>query len=217
MSYVAIVGGGPKDLIPDLHQYKDKVSCWIGSDRGVLHIIEQGVTPDVAIGDFDSVSAVEKALIKKNSRIYQEFPAEKDETDLELAVIKAIEQKADKLLLFGVTGGRIDHSMAAIQLLYRLLQQSIKGIIVDKGNWMELVQAGEYELTNESSYPHISFIPFSKEVTQLSLEGFFYPLNNTTVTWGSTLCVSNKLIREKGTFSFNEGILIVIKSRDVLI
>ncbi|SDJ73231.1 thiamine diphosphokinase [Sediminibacillus albus] len=216
MGVTAIVGGGPEKYIPYLHAYKE-VDFWIGADRGALTLINHGITPDLALGDFDSISEEEKKRIKTIAKDFREFPEEKDETDLELAVLEAFKTKNRLFLLFGVTGGRIDHSLANIQLLYKLKQQQIEGMIIDKGNKLALSFPGSNEISRDDEYPYISFLPFTRKVTGITLDGFYYKLTNKTINWGSTLCMSNELLLEKGTFSFAEGILLVIKSRDVLI
>ncbi|WP_077622063.1 thiamine diphosphokinase [Sediminibacillus massiliensis] len=214
MGHVAIVGGGPVSYVPDLSSYKE-VSYWIGADRGALTLIENGITPDLALGDFDSISAEEKELIKKQAKNFKEYPAEKDETDLELAVEEAVKKNASEVFFFGVSGGRKDHELANIQLLYHMRERNIHSWLIDIGNKIELVKPGIHGIEAESPYEYISFLPFSEKVTGITLKGFYYNLENTTIKWGSTLCISNKLLLEKGTFSFEDGILIVIKSRDV--
>jgi thiamine pyrophosphokinase len=61
---------------------------------------------------------------------------------------------------------------------------------------------------------YVSFIPISHEVHGITLEGFKYPLKNCHIHLGSTLCISNELINELGTFSFHDGIILMIRSRD---
>jgi thiamine pyrophosphokinase len=69
-------------------------------------------------------------------------------------------------------------------------------------------------VTLNSLFPTISFIPITKEVFGLTLEGFYYPLKGAKIKMGSTLSISNKLIRNNGTFSFEDGIVLVVRSRD---
>ncbi|WP_226034987.1 thiamine diphosphokinase [Aquibacillus saliphilus] len=217
MSTVAIVAGGPSQHIPYLHTYKEEVTTWIGADKGAITLLEANLIPDIAIGDFDSISEDELARIKHNSHHYEIHPVEKDETDLELAIKRSLELNPDTIYLFGITGGRLDHELVGIQLLHQLKQNNVNGIIFDNGNRIELNFPGKYDIYDDPIYPNISFLPFSQKVIGISLEGFYYKLSNTNIIWGSTLCISNKLLSEKGTFSFDEGILLVIKSRDVLI
>ncbi|MCD5322638.1 MULTISPECIES: thiamine diphosphokinase [Pontibacillus] len=216
MKGIAIVGGGPGEHIPALHRYKEEELTWIGADRGAITLVNEGISPDYAVGDFDSVSKEELEEIKHSSKEFTKHPAEKDETDLEIAVRKALSLEAEVIYFFGVTGGRLDHALTNLQILAPLENQGIKGVVIDKGNWVECKSPGRHEVFNDPDYPNISFIPFTPEVRGLTLGGFYYPLENAYVPWGSTLCVSNKLISEKGTFSFEHGILLLIKSRDVL-
>ncbi|MFC0524093.1 thiamine diphosphokinase [Pontibacillus salicampi] len=216
MTKVAIVGGGPREHIPDLTVYVEEEIIWIGADHGSLSLLDQGIIPNHAVGDFDSVTAEEKDDIMEQAHQFKEYPAEKDETDLEIALRTAYKYNPTVLYLFGVTGGRLDHELINIQLLYPLHQKQIRGVVIDKGNWVELKEPGLHEVAHSDRYPHISYIPLTPEVSGLTLSSFYYPLENATVTWGSTLCISNKLISEKGTFSFEEGILLLVKSRDVI-
>src|SRR5699024_4469001 len=99
-------------------------------------------------------------------------------------------------------------------LLHTVVQKDIRGIIVDKWNQLELTRPGTYTVSKSEYYPHISFIPFTKHVKNVSLTGFHYPLIEHDVFWGSTLCISNKFASETGTFSYTDGMLLIIKSRD---
>ncbi|WP_188454434.1 thiamine diphosphokinase [Virgibacillus oceani] len=214
MTAIAIVGNGPIELLPDLTLYREIIDLWIGADRGAYTLVENQIIPDYAVGDFDSISVHEKEQIQKYARNFSEYPAEKDQTDLEIAILKAYELNPDTIYLLGVTGGRIDHELINIQTLYSINKNNIKGIIADKNNQLEMVNPGKYQITFNENYPNISFVPFTENIEGLTLEGFYYPLADQTISWGSTLCISNKLLLKNGTFSFSKGILLLIKSRD---
>jgi thiamine pyrophosphokinase len=207
---IAIVAGGTIHSLDLLHNYHGQIDVWIGADRGAFVILEANIELDYAVGDFDSVSETEQEEISQNAKTMFTFPKEKDETDLDLAVKLALENNPSKLYFFGVTGGRLDHELVNIQLLYRLLCMNISGIIVNEQNEVTMYLQGDYRVDKGDHY--ISFIPFSNQVKGLTLDGFQYPLINQTIEWGSTLCISNKIIGKFGTFSFTEGILIMIKS-----
>lgn len=213
MVAIGIIGNGPSYLIPELSMY-DEIDIWIGADKGALSIIEHSLELDFAIGDFDSVDHNELSIIKKHAKIFEQYEVEKDFTDLELALEKAISLNPTFIYFFGVTGGRLDHTLINIQLLERVTRNEIQGIIIDNHNMVELKDPGKYEIENDSYYPTISFIPITKEVKNLSLDGFYYPLRNAILKMGSTLSISNKLMRKIGTFSFDEGIVLVVRSRD---
>ncbi|MFC4387357.1 thiamine diphosphokinase [Gracilibacillus marinus] len=207
---IAIVAGGTIHSLDLLHNYHRQIDVWIGADRGAFVILEANIELDYAVGDFDSVSETEREEISHKAKKMFTFPKEKDETDLDLAVKLALENNPSQLYFFGVTGGRLDHELVNIQLLYRLLCMNISGIIVNEQNEVTMYLQGDYRVDKGDHY--ISFIPFSNQVKGLTLDGFQYPLINQTIEWGSTLCISNKIIGKFGTFSFTEGILIMIKS-----
>ncbi|WP_085992431.1 thiamine diphosphokinase [Oceanobacillus senegalensis] len=211
-----IVGNGPAENHPNFNDYKDKIDIWIGADRGALYLAEKNISIKYAIGDFDSINNDEKTIIKRHADFYEEHLAEKDETDLELALEKAYELHPNEIFLFGVTGGRLDHELANIQLLYSIRKKGIRGILVDCLNMMEITFPGKHRISNDENFPYISFIPLTMEVEGLTLTNFYYPLQNETISWGSTLCISNKLISNFGTFSYLSGILLFVKSRNVI-
>jgi len=212
---IAIVGGGPKAYIPDLKSFDQEERIWIGADQGAEVLLEHDICPDVSIGDFDSVNQASLEKIKEISIQFKPYPNEKDETDLELAINQALNWNPKHILLFGVTGGRIDHSMANLQLLYPLLKKGVRCTIRDHQNQVELAAEGEHTLKADNEFPYVSFLPMTLEVTGLTLQGFYYPLQNAHLPYGSTLCVSNCLIHNTGTFSFRSGILLVIRSKDL--
>lgn len=214
MSIVGIVANGPIDYIPNLKQYKDKINIWIGADRGSLHLLKNDININYAVGDFDSIDEQQKKLIKQNTVSINEFPSEKNETDLEIAIEKAIELKPEKIYLFGVTGGRLDHTIINMQLLHTIVKAKIRGIIVDKWNILELTNNGKHTIVKNDYYPYISFIPYTEHVSNITLKGFYYPLKNFHISQGSTRCISNKLNEAKGTLSYKKGMLLVIQSRD---
>ncbi|KLV28256.1 thiamine diphosphokinase [Niallia circulans] len=212
---VHIMAGGPKQYIPQLDNYPKDI-CWIGVDRGVMYLIERSLPIYAAFGDFDSISETELQAMEEKTGIIKRFKPEKDETDMELALLWAIKEGATTIRLFGATGGRLDHTIANLHLLLReaLDNKKIQLEIIDKQNSVSVVQAGSYTVKKLEEYKYISFFPYSTKIVGLSLEGFKYPLVRRNLPASSTLCISNELIRETGTFSFDEGILMVIRSCD---
>src|SRR5690625_8546 len=138
MVNIAIVGNGPCKLLPELSKYINEIDVWIGADRGALTLIDHGIEVAYAVGDFDSINKCENEQIKNYAKEYLRFPAEKDYTDIEIALLKAYELNPTKIYLFGVTGGRLDHGLVNIQLLHSILKKEIQGIIIDKYNKIKL-------------------------------------------------------------------------------
>ncbi|MBM7618946.1 thiamine pyrophosphokinase [Bacillus tianshenii] len=211
---IKIVAGGPPENIPAFGADTSETVTWVGVDRGVHYLLEQNIIPSKAFGDFDSVTAAELAEMKRKITDLDLYPSEKDETDTELAVNWAMAQNPASITMFGVTGGRLDHFLGNVQLMLKGIQNGITIEIQDKQNKLILVKPGQYPLKKDKNLPYISFLPISPAVSGITLDGFKYPLKNRNIKWGDTLCISNELDTENGTFSFKDGILMMIRSRD---
>ncbi|ONK23277.1 thiamine diphosphokinase [Bacillus sp. VT-16-64] len=213
---IHIVAGGPRNLIPDLSLFIDHPVLWAGVDHGVRTIFQAGIAPHVAVGDFDSISTEEWQQIEKKVPAIHKFRPEKDETDMELALLWAVGQTPEKIVIFGATGGRLDHFMANAFLAaaYKQKYPDIMFELIDTNNTISVWLPGMHTIEQDPAKKYVSFIPVFNEVIGLTLSGFKYPLRNHTVPLGSSLCVSNELIRQTGHFSFEKGILMMIRSMD---
>jgi thiamine pyrophosphokinase len=213
---INIVGGGPLEFFPDLKSYHEDDCIWVGVDRGVSILLANGIVPKIGFGDFDSVSESEWKKIEENGVGIKKFLPEKDETDMELAINWGLSKSAKEIRIFGGTGGRLDHFLANVQLLLKPILAGLetKVTIFDKTNILFAVKEGTHTLHSIAEKKYISFIPITPIVKNLTLHGFKYPLTNCPIPLGSTLCISNELKMDSGTFSFTEGILLVIRSCD---
>jgi thiamine pyrophosphokinase len=213
---ISIVAGGPEYLIPELTQYANEAdTIWAGVDRGTFVILKQGIKPQRAFGDFDSVSDLEKEMIFQSDIQLNVYRAEKDQTDMEIAFRWALDQKPEEILLFGSTGGRLDHELLNIQLLsIAILTRDTVVRVIDNHNEISLHTPGIYSIEQNRSFSYVSFLAYKDEVTGITLEGFKYPLKNAALQVGSSLCISNELVNKNGTYSFDSGIIMMVKSRD---
>lgn len=208
---VVIVSGG--SWTDDYLEYISVGDLLIGADRGALLLIEHGLTPDIAVGDFDSVSPADADRIRSVSIKTESCdPVDKNYTDTELAFELALNQRPSEIIMLGVTGGRMDHTLANVQLLIRALHHQVVCTIRDANNYIQLTSS---QLTVENhGFTYISLIPATMEVSGVTLQGFEYPLTNATLRQGQSLAVSNKLAGSTGTVSIESGLLFVIQSRD---
>ncbi|RST75449.1 thiamine diphosphokinase [Siminovitchia acidinfaciens] len=213
---IHIVAGGPEKLVPDLSEYQDENIIWVGVDKGVQMIIGAGLRPDIAVGDFDSILEDEWKRIERLVPSLRKFKPEKDETDMELAIMWALEMNPTSVRIFGGTGGRLDHFMANALMLGKYKQENpnVTFELIDVQNILSVHLPGGYDVKGDEERKFISFIPIFSDVYGLTLKGFKYPLNNHHVPTGSSLCISNELIHETGHFSFEKGILMMIRSKD---
>lgn len=215
MKHLNLLVGGPTSEWPDQLAAGKVSGDWIGVDRGTLRLLKMGITPLVAIGDFDSLSADELSLVKRAVTDIRQAIPEKDETDTELAITVALEEyQSDRLDIYGATGGRLDHFLANLWLVlkprYREFAPQIR--FIDRGNTITFYLPGEYELQKEADKKYLAFVPLEK-VDHLKLLDEKYRLVDENVPYPISYA-SNEFVGETGHFSFTSGLLAVIQSRD---
>lgn len=210
---VFILAGGPADELPDFSVYSADV--YIGVDAGTVTLLDKGICPTAAVGDFDSVS---KEQLKQIMRIFPDLetaPSEKDETDTEMALEKAMSYHPQTVIITGVTGGRLDHYMSALHAIYDFHRTypETRFFLVNKQNRIRFLEAGTHEVERDRLYRYVSFYPFAQEIKGFSLTGFKYGVEDETIPFGSTRFISNEL-EGAGLVSFSEGNCIMIESAD---
>lgn len=185
----------------------------IGADSGARFLVDHGFRPDIAIGDFDSVSAEELSQIRERSgQVIACDPVDKDYTDTEMAFRLALDLKPSEILLLGALGTRFDHSLANVHLLALAGDQDVRASIVDEHNKISLLR--RRCIIQKLGYPNVSLLPLSMTVTGITLTGFRYPLHEATLSIGQSLGISNVLLENSGTIDLREGRLLVIQSKD---
>ena len=187
----------------------DAVYC---CDGGVRHFEALGISPDVIVGDFDSAeeAAFEK-YVNAGAKIFK-FPSEKDCTDTELGLRKAIEDGATNITVIGGIGKRFDHSLANAHILAYALEKSVTAKIVDEHNEIVLI---DKETTIEGSKGDIiSLIPLTTEAACVTVTGVKYPLADRTLKIGSSFSVSNEMVDNTAKISLTSGLLFVMRSWD---
>ena len=218
MKRVVVCSGGPSKEVVDFKQlpfHTDEV-IFIGADRGALHLIEQGILPNEAIGDFDSLTQKEQSFMKKKIQKVTELQMEKDETDTHIAILLALEYKPDEIIVTGVTGGRLDHYEAALHDIcrFQLENPTITFAIQNNQNIIQFLSSGIHTIDFDSHYKYVSFFSFGKQVENMILNGFLYNVEDEYINVGNAKFTSNELKDRTGTISFTAGICLMIRSSD---
>lgn len=219
MKETIIVSGGniQKDFALDfLKKNKTEQTCLVAADRGVEFFAGTDMEPDVAVGDFDSLS--EKGAEYMETLVHTKvirLKPEKDDSDTQSAVNYAISQGAEKILILGATGNRIDHLMANFGLLILGRIKHTQIILADAYNYMTLIESGTILKKEEQFGKYVSFFPIEGDVCGLTLRGFKYPLNGYCLRAAdSGLTVSNEIREAEAEVTFDSGSLLMIMSRD---
>lgn len=170
------------------------------------------IQPDYIVGDFDTVS--EELLQFYGRDIILRHPPQKDQTDTELAVEIAIRFQCKEIDFLGATGTRLDHSLANIFLLQRLLRKGISGVLWDAYNKLYLKGETFQLKKQEAKGDFFSLLPLTQTVEQVTLTGVKYPVKNRTFYREDTLGISNEIIEDEASIEFAKGIFIVVESKD---
>jgi thiamine pyrophosphokinase len=202
-------------LLPDpagARRLLRKDDYWIAADGGCRHALACGRAPDVLIGDLDSVpDPIRDSLLRAGTEI-RTFPADKDETDLELAIRFAIEKGYRSILILAGFGGRTDQILANLSLL---TDPALSGFHVrmDDGREEALcIRGGEFRLQGESG-DIVSLLPFGTPAEGVIAEGLKFPLRGETLVPFRTRGVSNRMLGETATITVERGALICIHTR----
>lgn len=208
---VIIISNGDFD-IKTFNKHKTLKDLIICADGGANHIYKTDIVPHMIVGDLDSLNEETHRYFKEKKVVFHKFPARKDKTDTELAVDFALRKKPSEIILFGSTGTRLDHTLANIMLLYKLLKQDIKASIIDETNEIYIVEKHMLIAKEEDTF--ISFIPLFDKCSGVTLKGFKYPTDNMDFKLGSTMGISNEVIEDKARIDIESGVSLVIKSKD---
>lgn len=219
MTEAVIVSGGniQKDFALDfLRKNKNKDYYMIAADRGLEFFMEIGLVPDAAVGDFDSLSPEGLAYLEslENTEICMLQP-EKDDSDTQHTVNYAIEKGAEKILILGATGSRIDHLLANLELLLLGEKKGTEISLMDKNNYITLIKSGTVLQKAEQFGTYVSFFPLGGDVTGLTLTGFRYPLRRHCLKAEDCgLTVSNEITEDSAKVEFESGSLLMLMTRD---
>ncbi len=209
---IFIVGSGNVDS-GDLFREKALESkLMICVDGGARHFMDAGITPHILIGDFDSIAPDIFEAYKNLGVNILKYPAKKNYTDMELALDYALELGATRVFMMGATGTRLDHTISNLQLLYKLLDSDVEGIILNQKNTVYLIKKS-IELEKKDGY-RVSLLPATQVVEGITTKGLAYPLTDATMAMGTGLGISNEFISEKAAISIRTGRLFVIISKD---
>lgn len=174
----------------------DFVIC---ADGGIRHAVKMGIKADLLIGDFDSSDTSYKDAVK--SMVY---PTRKDFTDGELCVKYANEHGYDEVVMLGMTGSRMDHSLTDILLL----SQCKNGMIADDNNEIYYIK-DKLEIEGKRGMT-LSIIPLKGDLCGIVTEGLDYPLNDETLYFGESRGNSNVIVADYCSISAKSGEAAVI-------
>lgn len=207
-----IIGNSPDLKTDGLAEIANNFELIIAAD-GAAERLPPGISPHIVCGDFDSIDlAGTKTRLTESE--FRHIPDQELYSDIEKAVLIAIERGANDIVIAGLCGGRIDHSFSSLSLLVRY-HSEIKLCLLGPDN-----ESNVWMLSPSSAFPQpmrittnagelISFLPLTPKC-QVTLVGVVWPLNNDTVCAG-TNGISNRAIGNIVEIQVHAGTGIICK------
>ena len=177
----------------------------IAADGGLAHTRELGITPDVILGDFDSLGFTPEGA--------NVFPVEKDDTDAMLAVRHGLREGCDAFFLYGsLDGPRLDHAIANFQTLQFLADHGAVGHLIGREFMLTVLRNGSLRFP-AGCEGTVSVFCLGPDAHGVSLRGLHYPMENGTLTAGFPLGVSNHFTGKEAEISVKDGSLLILWDR----
>ncbi len=179
----------------------------IAADAGLTHLEQLHIHPHMVIGDFDSLNRIphhENVLT---------LPIVKDDTDMGVALEEGFQRGYRMFHIYGGCGGRIDHTLANIQLMVQYAKKGAKALLIGNHQVIQLL-AGPGEVCFPASAKGIvSVFAHSDACIGVCEEGLFYSLEDYTMTNDTPLGVSNEFTGKEAKISLEKGILMIVTER----
>jgi thiamine pyrophosphokinase len=180
----------------------------IAVDGGLDHIVNLGLSPQIIMGDLDSIDVIDQEFYENNGVDIIRFPERKDETDLELAMNYVMDLDFDQIFICGAGGGRADHFLGNLFLLSNpnYLNKEIK--ILTKNS--EIFYCKKNQRIQGNPGDLISLIPITENVIGVETKGLEYPLEGEDLLRWKTRGISNLMVDRNATITFETGSLICV-------
>jgi thiamine pyrophosphokinase len=205
---VVVVSGGEAPLVDPSFAVPAGATV-IAADRGLEHAQALGLAVAIAVGDFDSASPDSVATAESAGTRIERHPAEKDATDLELALDTAIDLAPTRILVLAGRGGRLDHELSSLLLL---AAEKYSGMQIDAaiGNARVHVVHGARDLEGTPG-ELVTLLALNGAAHGVRSEGLAYPLRGETLEPGSTRGVSNVFTDTPARITLERGVLLAIR------
>ncbi len=201
-------------LLDDLAQVRTRVTSWqpplvIAADGGYRHAAALALKVDVVIGDLDSLDRVTRSALEASGTHLEITPAEKDETDLELALLYAVRQGADPIAVLGALGGRLDMTLSNMLLL---THPALGTVRVELWNgtqtaWLIRPPGGEvYGAVGDT----LSLVPLGGDAQGVTTQGLKYALHDEPLAFGPARGISNVLTEVTAHVRLRKGLLLAV-------
>jgi thiamine pyrophosphokinase len=204
---VVVANGSLPDLAP-FRTLLETADLVIGADGGAQALLSAGIRTDILLGDFDSLDPTLLHRWQQQGGTSLIFPADKDQTDLEIALHYAVENDAREIVVLGALGGRLDHELANVLLLAAPFLSEVSTAILDVQTRAVAVRR-EITLRGKPG-DLLSLLPVGDAAQGVWVDNAAYGLHGETLTLGPSRGVSNVLMGDTITVRVADGILLAV-------
>jgi thiamine pyrophosphokinase len=179
----------------------------VGADGGARHARTLNVALDAVIGDLDSLPDLERRDI--GNAEFVSYPAEKDESDLELGVLYARERGADHIVIVGALGGRMETAIANVLLMAHASLTSCRIEVWhgEQTGWVIRPPGGSISGRPGDT---VSLIPISGDAVGITTKAMKYRLRNEGLHFGSSRGMSNVIKGASADVKLSKGLLLAV-------
>ena len=175
----------------------------IAVDGGLKRLRQAGIVPDLIGGDFDTLES------NPETGNLLCLPGEKDVPVSYAAAMSAADEGFERIIIFGGTGGRTEHTFANVQLLAALAKRGVKGFLADDGRTMFVSDGGTTKIAARKS-GYVSVFSLDTKCEGVTLKGLKYPLSGYTLTNEFPIGVSNEFIGQTAEIIVEKGVYLVV-------
>jgi thiamine pyrophosphokinase len=207
MSPTALVICGGGRVLRDLPLDGD--SRVIAADGGVAEALRLGLTVDVLVGDLDSATDGDVERVRQAGGEVEPHDPDKDATDLELAMDRAVRDGATRLVVAGGDGGRLDHLFGNLTLVAAPRWASIQ---IDAVIGAALLHVVRHERAMDGDVGElVSLFALGGPATGVTTSGLRWPLADATLGAGSSLGVSNVFAAPRASVAVGGGVILAVR------
>ncbi len=180
----------------------------VAADGGARRLAALGLTPVLVVGDLDSLSADEVLALREVGSEILKFPAEKDETDLELALLETVRRGYGQIFIAAALGGRLDQTLANVFLLALPELAGVDARLHDGREEAFLIR--EVGVIHGQAGEIVSLLPLFGPAESIRTTGLRYPLRGETLLPERSRGISNEMLGEQAEVRLEKGVLLCI-------
>ena len=206
-----IFANGEVNDLQRLRECLQPGDIFIAADGGYRYLEQLGLVPVRVVGDLDSLPSEQVNLLEEQGVIIERYPVEKDETDLELALLRAVAEGFTVIRIAGALGGRFDQSLGNLFLLSKnefshldlRMEDGVEEVFLIRDEGLILGSPGDT----------VSLLPLGGPARGISTQGLKYVLNDEALFPDQSRGISNVMLSNQTRVTLQDGILICVHRR----